>query len=84
MKRIMIAVAFLFFIGGGCTDNNKAERILSENGYKNIQMTGYNFFACGKEDFYHSGFRATSPNGHTVTGTVCAGILFKNSTIRFE
>lgn len=34
---------------------------------------------------YFSGFRALSPDRkHTVTWTVCAGVFFKNSTIRFE
>lgn len=69
MKRILIAVAFVLFIGG-CTDNDNAQRILSQNGYTNISMTGYNFFSCSESDFYHSGFRALSPDGkHTVTGT---------------
>lgn len=84
MKRILISVAFVLFIVG-CTDNENAQRILQQNGYTQIQMTGYNFFSCSESDTYHSGFRALSPDGkHTVTGTVCAGLFFKNSTIRFE
>jgi hypothetical protein len=59
-------------------------RILEENGYTNIQITGYNWAACGQDDTYHTGFVATAPSGRQVTGTVCAGVFFKNSTIRFE
>lgn len=83
MKKILMAVALLFMVIG-CTNNTDATRILEENGYTGIEMTGYNFFACGKDDFYHTGFSAKSPIGKTVRGTVCSGILFKNSTIRFE
>jgi hypothetical protein len=65
MKRLLIAVAFVLFIGG-CTDSDNAQRILSQNGYTNISMTGYNFFSCSEGDFYNSGFRALSPDGkHT-------------------
>lgn len=83
MKRVLILLVFFLWICG-CTNENDAVRILSENGYKDIQMTGYKFFACSQEDFYHTGFQATSPSGRSVSGTVCAGVLFKNSTIRFE
>jgi hypothetical protein len=83
MRRYLIVLIVLFLLMG-CTNNPDAIRILQENGYKEIQMTGYNFFSCSKDDFYHSGFMAKSPNGNSIKGTVCSGILFKNSTIRFE
>ena len=66
-----------------CSNSNDAVRVLQENGYKNIQTTGYKFFACGRDDFYSTGFVAPSVNGTEVNGTVCSGLLFKGSTIRF-
>lgn len=67
-----------------CTNADNATKVLSNAGYTNIQITGYNFFACSEDDKVHTGFTATAQNGNKVEGTVCSGLLFKNSTIRFE
>jgi len=82
MKKIIFAliVATMFC---ACSNSQDAERVLQENGFTNIQTTGYSFFACGKDDFFSTGFTATSVNGSQVSGTVCSGLLFKGSTIRF-
>lgn len=52
-------------------------------GFTNIQYTGYKWFGCSEDDFFHTGFVAVNPQGMQVTGTVCSGVLFKNSTVRF-
>lgn len=83
MKKLIIAAGLVALLSG-CTNGSEATRILKENGYKNIRMTGYSWFACSKEDWYHTGFSAVSPSGNNVQGTVCSGLIFKNSTIRFE
>jgi hypothetical protein len=80
----ILAISLMSYFLFGCTDNVNAKRILEENGYTNIQFTGYAFFACSKDDTYHTGFTAISPSGKFVSGTVCAGLFFKNSTIRFD
>lgn len=82
MKRLLIVAAIL--VSGCCTDPQNATRILEENGYSDVQITGYNWAACSDDDTYHTGFTATAPGGRKVRGTVCAGVFFKNSTIRFE
>lgn len=82
MKRLFLITAIAVL--AACTDPTTATRVLLDQGYTNVQMTGYNFMACSRDDTYHSGFTAKSPAGHQVSGTVCAGVLFKNSTIRFE
>ena len=67
----------------GCSDAPTAERILTQNGYKNITTTGYSFMACdSKSDSFSTGFEATSPAGIRVSGAVCSGWL-KGGTIRF-
>ena len=66
-----------------CTEPEKAKIILESQGYTNIKFTGYDLFACGKDDFYHTGFTATI-NNNQVSGTICSGLFFKNSTIRFK
>jgi hypothetical protein len=68
----------------GCTNPKDATRILWQQGYTDIQMTGFQLFACGDGDFYHTGFKAKSQAGIPVEGCVCAGLLFKNSTIRLK
>lgn len=69
---------------GGCTEPERAAEVLAAQGYTSIEITGYDAFACAKDDTYHTGFTAKSPNGTQVKGVVCAGVLFKGSTIRFD
>lgn len=80
----MRKLVFLFMlILAACTDETTATRILANEGYEQIHFTGYDWFSCGQGDFYATGFIA-SKNGKTVKGTVCSGLLFKSSTIRYE
>ena len=51
-------------------------------GFTDVQFTGYSFFACSKDDEYHTGFKAKNPSGKKISGTVCCGIL-KSCTVRF-
>lgn len=82
MKKF-IAIVIVAMLSA-CTNADNATKVLSNAGYTNIQITGYNFFACSKDDTVHTGFTATAQNGNKVEGTVCGGLLFKNSTIRFD
>lgn len=68
----------------GCTRPDHARQVLSDEGMKDITITGYSWFACGKDDSIHTGFEATSVSGRRVKGTVCEGMLFKNATVRYE
>lgn len=83
MKKYFI-ILILLIVVSSCTNQSSTERILQAQGYTDIKMTGYSFFACSKDDFYHTGFIAKSPSGRTVEGTVCEGLFFKGSTIRFK
>lgn len=85
MKKVIyfICLVFVIITVSSCTDATEARRILQAQGYKNIQITGYNFWGCGKDDAYHTGFTAISPNNTPISGTVCSGMFFKGSTIRF-
>lgn len=80
MRVLLFCFLFMLF---GCTDAPGAKRVLEQNGYKDVQITGYNWFACSKDDTYHTGFVA-SRDGQSIAGTVCSGLFFKNYTIRFE
>jgi len=82
LTKVLIAISLVLVIQG-CTNKGDAERALSAQGFTNIKITGYNFFACSEDDFYHTGFTAINTKGKKVNGTVCSGILFKNATIRY-
>lgn len=66
----IIAVVVLFFTIAlrGCTDEDGARRVLQQNGYKDITITGYRFGMGGEHDTYVTGFEATSPSGSRVSG----------------
>lgn len=82
MKRIACLIGLLMLLAS-CTDQDGAVRVLTEQGYKDVRTTGYEFFSCGKGDNFVTGFEATSPAGVRVTGVVCSGWI-KGSTIRFK
>jgi len=83
MKRLILIFLCLIFVYG-CTDASKTRSVLASQGFKEVNITGYNFMACSKDDFYHTGFDAISPSGQRVSGTVCERLFFKGSTIRFD
>lgn len=84
LKRSVFALSLLIaLLCAGCTDSDGAINALENEGFTEIRITGYNVFACSEDDFYHTSFSAKNSNGKTVTGTVCAGMFLKGSTIRY-
>lgn len=87
--KIKIAAIILCILLVSCTANEDSTiRILENEGYTNISLTGYDWFGCGKEDISSVKFTAEKYNpytkeSNTVTGTVCKGVL-KGYTIRYE
>lgn len=81
MKYTAIAILFLL---AGCTQPDRSKALLEAQGYKDVRITGYSILACSEDDVYATGFVATSPVGQQIAGTVCAGVLFKGATIRFD
>lgn len=84
MRSLIVFSIALVALIAGCVNNSDATRILSQQGYTDIRMTGYQWWACSDDDFYHTGFVAKSPANVEVEGCVCSGLLFKNSTIRLK
>ena len=78
---VMIIAACLQ--GGGCTDPEGTKRVLEDQGYTNIRITGYRLWIKGEDDTYSTGFEATSPSGHVVTGAVTSA-WGKGKTIRMD
>lgn len=81
MKKLFASALLLFVLG--CTDGNKATRVLTDQGFKDITLTGYRPFMCSEDDTFKTGFAATSPSGKHVTGAVCSG-WFKGATVRMD
>lgn len=82
--KLLIGASLLTAVlAAGCTSQSDAQRALSNAGYTDIQAGGYDWFACGKDDFYSTKFTAKNPAGQPVNGVVCSGLLFKSATIRF-
>lgn len=81
---VLIAAVIALCEGIGMTDPSGCRRVLRESGYSHVQITGYRWLTCSSHDYYHTGFRATSPGGTEVTGTVCKGFAFKAMTIRLD
>jgi hypothetical protein len=82
MKKLTILAILL--LTAACTKPSDAEKALEDLGMTNIRTGGYAWFACSQDDFYHTSFTATNAQGRQITGTVCSGVLFKNSTVRFN
>ena len=82
MKRILF-FAILAVGLTGCTAPDNAQRVLSEQGYTSIEITGYRWFSCGDDYTFHTGFKAKTIAGHPVSGTVCSGVL-KGSSIKVD
>jgi len=84
MKKLKLGIiAGVLLSATACTSETDARKALTGAGFSEITMTGYNIWSCSESDFFHTGFRAKNVNGLPVEGTVCSGLLFKGSTIRF-
>lgn len=81
MKKMFVLVAAVLIVG--CTAPDSAKDVLEKQGYTNVDAGGYGWFSCSEDDWFKTQFKATSPTGQPVEGTVCKGV-FKGSTIRFE
>jgi hypothetical protein len=81
---IVCSLGLVYLCSGGCVDTEGTQRVLRQQGYTEVEITGWRPFAAGKEDFYATGFRAKAPNGEITTGTVTKGFLFKGATVRFD
>jgi hypothetical protein len=76
-------LAVIFGAPVACTAPRSATKALVEAGYSDVKITGFRYFSCDKDDWFHTGFSAKGPTGVPVTGTVCAGFL-KGNTIRLD
>jgi hypothetical protein len=84
MKRFALAILFISLIAlAGCTDEPGARKALEDQGYTQIEFTGYRIWTCGEDYTYHTGFAAKSIAGKPVTGAVCSGFM-KGKSIKVD
>ena len=81
LSKLLIAGSMLLL--AACTDKPGAYKALDDLGFKNIDVGGYSWFMCDKNDTFHTKFTAVNANGKPVSGAVCSGWL-KGNTIRFN
>jgi hypothetical protein len=79
---LLLAGGLWYTVAAWTPDNEGAKKILQEEGYSEIEITGADPLKCGSNDFGGTTFRAKNQAGNTVTGVVCCGRFFKGCTIR--
>lgn len=80
MKKLIFAAVCVMFVG--CSAPDRSRDTLVKAGFSNIQLKGYAWMGCGKDDNYSTKFTATNPLGMQVDGVVCCGMM-KGCTIRY-
>lgn len=80
---VLAVIVGVLLFPNGCSQPEEAMRVLSAQGYTEIEITGWRPTMAGEDDVYSTGFRALSPNGTEVTGAVTSG-MFKGHTIRLD
>ena len=86
-KALAVGVGLLMF-AGGCTAPEKTRALLESQGYTAVAIHGWQPYSCSTGeggDWFSTGFSAYAPVTELpISGTVCAGLLFKDATIRFD
>lgn len=89
MKSKILVISILILLIGliiyvnPFVDKDTCRRVLSQQGYTQIKITGYRFFMAGQDETTSTGFTAKSPSGQYVSGAVTSG-PFKGNTIRLD
>lgn len=81
--RLLTAIAALFLLTGCVTSADDVRKYAEIEGWESYEVTGYRFFACSKDDWYHTGFTAVK-NGKRISGVICRGLFFKGATLRLD
>jgi len=79
---ILLLIASFIFAPALCSTTEPAEHALRNQGFTNINLTGYKYFACSDSDSFNTGFTATNAQGKNVEGVVCCGFA-KKCTVRW-
>lgn len=83
MKTKMLIILTSLTLIQSCTQKDETINLLTQQGYTDIEITGWKPWAASDSDNFATGFKATAPNGVRVKGVVTGG-FFKGSTVRFR
>lgn len=78
---IALIIWYLIMWSFGVRDSDVSKYAKMEE-WESYKIEGYCWLGC-PEDFFATQFTAIK-KGHSITGCVCSGLLFKNSTLRLE
>lgn len=78
---LILILFFNFLFLYGKEETVESKRVLEDQGYQNVVMTGHVLIGCTPLEFYKTGFVASGPTGRSVKGIVC-GTVWKTFTIR--
>lgn len=81
MKKLRCAL--LAVLALGCTDESSTRHALANEGFTDVEITGFDLWACGDDDFSCTAFTATNPQGARVEGAVGCGLILKSCTVRW-
>jgi hypothetical protein len=81
MKR---AILFLSLTMAACSNESGARKALLDQGFSDIEITGWSPLSCSDNDGTCTGFRAMGPTGRLVEGVVGCGYVFKGCTVRIK
>jgi len=83
MKNLLILILIFCFSCTSSKDFEKGKEQLEQQGYTDVENTGYNAFCCAENETFSTGFKAKTSKGEVVEGCFCSSAL-KGATIRFE
>ena len=81
LSIIVVFILIAAVVIGGQDFEPNVRRTLADQGYTQVNLTGYQVFGCGRDDTYNTGFTAVNFAGHRVEGVVCGGAM-KGMTVR--
>lgn len=80
---LIILVSLLCVPMGACNISDAdATRTLQHEGVTNVQLHGYAWFECSRDDIFSVKFQGNK-NGFPVEGALCSG-GFKDITVRYK
>ena len=83
MKKVILVILGCITLASCTVSGDDMKRLMKQEGVTDYQFTGYDAFACAKDDDVSTGFFGTK-NGQKVSGVVCGGLLLKGYTIRYR
>lgn len=87
MKRFKLFLLTACFLIASCTSDNdfeKGKKILEQQGFTEIEKTGYSAFCCSDDEHYSTGFKCKDSKGEIYKGCFCSRGITKGITIRWE